>query len=69
MWHHEWLTRLLKWDIDTIHFHYDGIPQVSLINNKPKKILHSQKNRAEIKTGDTIEYDVISYQVKKTIVK
>ena len=34
-----------------------------------KQILHSQKTKAEIETGNTIEYDVTSYQVKKTIVK
>ena len=33
------------------------------------KILHSQKTKAEIETGNTIEYDVKSYQVKNTIVK
>ena len=34
-----------------------------------KQILHSRKTKAEIDTGNTIEYDVTSYQVKKTIVK
>ena len=34
-----------------------------------KQILHSQKTKAEIDTGNTIEDDVTSYQVKKTIVK
>ena len=34
-----------------------------------KQILHSRKTKAEIDTGNTIECDVISYQVKKTIVK
>ena len=34
-----------------------------------KQILHSQKTKAEIDTGTTIEDDVTSYQVKKTIVK
>ena len=34
-----------------------------------KQILHSQKTKAEIDTGNTIEYDATSYQVKKTIVK
>ena len=29
-----------------------------------KQILHSQKTKAEIDTGDNIEYDVTSYQVK-----
>ena len=33
------------------------------------QILHSRKTKAEIDTGNTIEYDVTSYQVKKTIVK
>ena len=33
------------------------------------QILRSQKTKAEIETGDTIEYDVTSYQVKKTTVK
>ena len=33
-----------------------------------KQILHSRKTKAEIDTGNTIEYDVKSYQVKKTIV-
>ena len=30
---------------------------------------HSRKTKAEIDTGNTIEYDVTSCQVKKTIVK
>ena len=34
-----------------------------------KQILHSRKTKAEIDTGDTTEYDVTSYQVKKAIVK
>ena len=34
-----------------------------------KQILHNQKTKAEIDTGNTIEYDVTSYQVKQTIVK
>ena len=34
-----------------------------------KQILHSQNTRVEIDTGNTIEYDVTSYQVKYTIVK
>ena len=34
-----------------------------------KQILHSQKTKAEIETGNTIDNDVTSYQVKKTIVK
>ena len=34
-----------------------------------KQILHSRKTKAEIETGNTIEYDIKSYQVKKTIVK
>ena len=29
-----------------------------------KQILHSRKTKAEIDTGNTIEYDVTSYQVK-----
>ena len=33
------------------------------------QILQSQKTKAEIDTGNTIEYDVTSYQVKNTIVK
>ena len=57
MWHHEWLTCLIKWVTDTIHFHSDGISKVSLINDIPKKILHSQKNKEEIDTGNTKEYD------------
>ena len=32
-------------------------------------MIHSQTNKAEIETGNTIEYDLTSYQVKKTIVK
>ena len=64
MWHHEWLTCLIKWGTDTIHFHYDGISEVSLINNTPKKLLYSRKTKAEIDTGNTIEYDVTEYQVK-----
>ena len=35
MWHHEWLTCLIKWGTDTIHFHSDEISTVSLIH-KPK---------------------------------
>ena len=34
-----------------------------------KQILHSQKTKAEIDTGYTIEYGVTSCQVKYTIVK
>ena len=34
-----------------------------------KQILHSRKTKEEIYTGNTIEYDVTSYQVKNTIVK
>ena len=34
-----------------------------------KQILHSRKTKSEIDTGNTIEYDVTSYQVKYTIVK
>ena len=34
-----------------------------------KQILYSQKTKAKIETGNTIEYNVASYQVKKTIVK
>ena len=34
-----------------------------------KQILHSRKTKAEIDTGNTIEYDVKSYEVKWTIVK
>ena len=34
-----------------------------------KKILPSRKTKAEIDTGNTIEYDVTSYQVKYTLVK
>ena len=34
-----------------------------------KQILHSRKTKGEIDTGNTIEYDVTSYQVKKAIVK
>ena len=30
-----------------------------------KQTLHSQKTKAEFETGNTIEYDVASYQVKK----
>ena len=33
------------------------------------QILHSKKTKSEIDIGNTIEYDVTSYQVKKTIVK
>ena len=33
------------------------------------QILHSRKTKAEIDTGNTIEYDVTSYKVKKTTVK
>ena len=34
-----------------------------------KKILHSRKTKAEIKKINTIEYDIKSYQFKKTTVK
>ena len=34
-----------------------------------QQILHSRNTKVEIETGNTIEYDVKSYQVKKTIVK
>ena len=34
-----------------------------------KQILHSRKTKAEIDTGNTIDYDVTSYHVKKSIVK
>ena len=34
-----------------------------------KQILHSRNTKAEVDTVNTIEYDVASYQVKKTIVK
>ena len=34
-----------------------------------KQILHSRRTKAEIDTGNTIEYDVKSYQVNQTIVK
>ena len=40
----------------------------SLIINL-KQILNSRKTKAEIDTGNTLEYDVTTYQVKKTIVK
>ena len=41
----------------------------SAINNTTKKILQSQKIRAEIDINNAIEYDVKSYQVKVTVVK
>ena len=31
--------------------------------------MYSQKTKAETETGNTIEYDVKSYQVNQTIVK
>ena len=34
-----------------------------------KQILHSQKTKTKIETGNTIEYDVTSYQFKNIIVK
>ena len=34
-----------------------------------KQILHCRKTKAEIDIGNSIEYDVTSYQVKYTIVK
>ena len=34
-----------------------------------KQRLHSRKTKSEIETGNTIEYDVTSYQVKNIIVK
>ena len=39
------------------------------VNNTPKQILQGRKIREEIDIFNTIEYDVISYQVKTTIVK
>ena len=33
------------------------------------QILHSRKTKADIDTGNTIEYDFTSYEVKETIVK
>ena len=32
-------------------------------------MLHNRKTKAEIETGNTIEYAVTSYQSKKTMVK
>ena len=34
-----------------------------------EQILHSRKTKEEIDTGNTIAYDVTSYQVKNTTVK
>ena len=34
-----------------------------------KQIIHSRKTKTEIDTGNTIDYDVTSYQVKKTTAK
>ena len=34
-----------------------------------KQILQSLKTKAEIDTGNTIDYDIKSYQVKNTVVK
>ena len=56
MWHHEWLTCLIKWGTDTIDIHSD--------EKYLKQILHSRKTKAEIDTGNTIEYDFTSYQVR-----
>ena len=43
-----------------IHFHSDEISKYpSLINLN--QILHSQKTKEEIDTGNTIEYDFTSY--------
>ena len=39
------------------------------VNNTPKKILQVQKTQSEIDMGNTIEYDMKSYQVKTTIIK
>ena len=39
------------------------------VYNTPIKIIHRSKKKAELGTGNTIEYEVKSYQVKKTIVK
>ena len=39
------------------------------VNNTPNKILQGWKTLAEIDMGNTIEYDVKSYQVKTTVVK
>ena len=39
------------------------------MNNTPKNIFHSQITKAKIETGNTIEYEITSYQVKKTYVK
>ena len=44
-------------------------PNYPLLMIHLKQILHSRKTKAEIDTGNTIEYDVTSYQFKNTIVK
>ena len=36
MWHHEWLTGLIKWGTDTIDIHSDEKSKVSIIKNEPK---------------------------------
>ena len=41
---------------------------ISDVNNNLKQILQGQNTQAEMDIGNTIEYDVKSYQVKMTIV-
>ena len=46
-----------------------GYPKYPSLIIHLKQILHSWKTKAEIDTGNTIDYDIISYQVKNTVVK
>ena len=39
-------------------------PKYPSLKMNLKQIFHSQKTKAEIDTGNTIEYDFTSYQVK-----
>ena len=46
-----------------------GYPKYPSLIIHLKQVIHSRKTKAEIDTDNTIEYDVTSYQAKKTIVK
>ena len=44
-------------------------PKYPLLIIHLKQILHSQKTKTKIDTGNTMEYEVTSYRVKKDILK
>ena len=52
---------------DTLLFGLNILKYPSLIIHL-KQILHSRKTKTEIETDNTIEHEVTSYQVKKTMV-